>query len=137
MAANDVADFYTYKRMLKEGLTTEQRVEAFRLRDISNKELMMLTIGQILYTYSLATPGLTYSGTVEKISEKRIVLLVQDVRKYANPDLAKDRWYLTEREALEKGYEAVEKEIETLLDRLVVLKDARMDAKKRLGLGIA
>ncbi len=93
----------------------------------------MLTIGQVLYTYSIATPGLVYSGIVEKISEKRIVLQVQDARKYADPDLSKDRWYLTEREALEKGHEAVEKEIETLLDRLVALKDARLDAKKRLG----
>ncbi len=93
----------------------------------------MLTIGQVLYTYSIATPGLVYSGTVEKISEKRIVLQVQGARKYADPDLAKSGWYLTEREALEKGYEAVEKEIETLLDRLVALKDARLDAKKRLG----
>lgn len=94
----------------------------------------MLTIGQILYTYSLATPGLVYSGTVEKVSEKRIVLQVQGVRKYADPDLAKSCWYLTEREALENGYSAVEKEIETLLDRLDVLKDVRLDAKKRLGL---
>lgn len=94
----------------------------------------MLTIGQILYTYSLATPGLIYSGTIEKVSEKRIVLQVQGVRKYADPDLAKSCWYLTEREALENGYSAVEREIETLLDRLEVLKDARFDAKKRLGL---
>lgn len=36
MAAN-VDDFYTYKRVLKEGLTAEQRVEAFRLRGIENK----------------------------------------------------------------------------------------------------
>ncbi len=93
-----------------------------------------MVIGQILYTYALSTPGLVHSGTVEKISEKRIVLLVQDVRKYANPDLAKDRWYLTEKEALSNGLAAVETEIATMLDRLVALQAARMDAKRRLGL---
>jgi len=95
----------------------------------------MLTIGQILYTYSLATPGLVYSGTVEKVSEKRIVLQVQGVRKYADPDLAKDRWYLTEKEALSNGLAAVETEIATMLDRLVALQAARMDAKRRLEIG--
>ena len=78
----------------------------------------MLTIGQILYTYSLATPGLVYSGTVEKVSEKRIVLQVQGVRKYADPDLAKDRWYLTEKEALSNGLAAVETEIADLRGRM-------------------
>jgi len=94
----------------------------------------MLTIGQVLYTYSLATPGLVYSGIVEKISEKRIILQVQGVRKYADPDLAKSCWYLTDREALERALQAVEIEIETVLNRLVTLRDARLAAKQRLGI---
>lgn len=36
MAAN-IDDYRLYKRMQNEGLTPEQRVEAFRLRDAANK----------------------------------------------------------------------------------------------------